>query len=66
MVGANEYFSSLIHKVLPTEIFAVQINRIVSAEWIKQDVNVVFETEFIDARSGSSRSRFNSYSPQTD
>lgn len=37
-----------------------------SAERVEKDVNVILETEFIDARTGRSRGRFNSYSPQTD
>ena len=40
--------------------------KLTSAEGVEQDVNVILETEFIDACTWRRRGRFNIHSPQAD
>ena len=62
----DEHLTRLVEDVLAAQLFAVQVNRIVSAERIEQDVNVVLTAELFDARSGRHRRRFDDAAPQSD
>jgi len=66
VVRTDKHLARLVEDVLAAQLFAVQVNRIVPAERIEQDVHVVLAAELFHARARRHRRRFDDTAPQSD
>jgi len=65
VMGSDEYFAGFVQDVLATLLLAFQVDEIVPAERIEEDVHVIFAAVFFDAGAGVDGGRFDDAAPQT-
>ena len=65
-MSSNENFAGFVQDVLATLFFAFQVDKIISAEWVEQDVHVIFASEFFDTGARVNGRCFNDTTPQTN
>ena len=65
-MSSNENFAGFVQDVLATLFFTIQVDKIISAEWVEQDVHVIFASEFFDTGARVNGRCFNDTTPQTN
>ena len=65
-MSSDENFAGFIQDVLATLFLAVQVDEIISAERVEQNVHVIFATEFFNTGARVDSCSFNDATPQTN